>query len=146
MTVDVTPRRLTVVCRGVAALVVVVFGVLALLLPRGATDGQAFGIGDQLAFFGFGLLMATGVLLMTRFRVRADVTGIWVRNVLGERYFPWGLVVSVDLPEGASWAQLELHDDETVALLGLQSNDGDATVEGVLALRKLLHTARDGLS
>ncbi len=146
MTVDVTPRRLARVCRGVAALVVVAFGILALLLPRGATGGQTFGVGDQLAFFGFGVLMAVGVLLMTRFRVRADVTGVWVRNVLGERYFPWGVVVSIDVPEGAPWAQLELHDDETVALLGLQSNDGDATVDAVLALRKLMQTARDGSS
>jgi hypothetical protein len=60
--------------------------------------------------------------------------------VLGERYFPWGVVVGVHLPEGASWAQLELHDDETVALLALQTNDGDATIDNVLALRKLLQT------
>ncbi len=141
--VDVTPRRLTRVCRSVAALVVVAFGVLAVLLPQGATDGQVFGLGDQLAFFGFGLLMAVGVLAFTRFRVRADASGIWVRNVLGDRYFPWGLVVAVIVPEGSSWALLELHDDETVALLGLQTSDGDAMVEAVLALRKLLQTARD---
>jgi hypothetical protein len=48
------------------------------------------------------------------------------------------VVVGVHLPEGASWAQLELHDDETVALLALQANDGDATIDHVLALRKLL--------
>ena len=59
----------------------------------------------------------------------------WARS----RYV--GVVVSVDLPRGASWAQLELHDDETVALLALQANDGAATIDSVLALRKLLQTA-----
>ena len=138
MSIEAHPRRLTLVCRGVAALVVVVFAVLALLLPRGSADGQVFGPSDQVGFFGIGVLLATGVLCLTRSRVRADASGIWVRNVLGDRYFPWQVVVGVHLPDGASWAQLELQDDETVAVLALQSNDGERTVESVLALRRLL--------
>jgi hypothetical protein len=143
MSVEVRPRRLTLVCRGVAAVVLIVFAVLAVLLPEGSTGGQTFGIGDQIAFFCIGLLLALGVLVFTRARVRADEHGIWVRNALGDRFFPWGVVVSVDLPDGAPWAQLELHDDETVAVLAIQSNDGDHAVDAVLALRKLLNTARD---
>lgn len=136
--IEVRPRRLARVCWAATALVVVAFGVLALLLPEGGDD---VGVGDQVSFFVFGLLLAAGLIAFTRFRVRADADGIRVRNVLGERYFPWGVVVSVDLPPGASWAQLELHDDETVALLALQANDGDTTIDNVLALRELLQTA-----
>ena len=43
--VEVHPRQLTLVCRLVAGLVVDVFGVLAVLLPRGAAGGQTFGLG-----------------------------------------------------------------------------------------------------
>jgi len=143
VSLEVRPRRLTVVCRVVAALVLVVFAVLAVLLPEGSSGGQEFGVGDQIAFFVIGALLAVAVLAFTRARVRADETGVWVRNVLGDRYFPWGVVVSVDLPDSGPWAQLELHDDETVALLGIQSNDGDLAVEAVLALRALLRTAQD---
>ncbi|MCW2599610.1 MAG: hypothetical protein JWM02_1439 [Frankiales bacterium] len=143
MSVEVRPRRLTVVCRVVAALVLLAFGVLAVLLPQGSTGGQTFGLADQIAFFGIGLLLAVAVFAFTRVRVRADEKGIWVRNVVGDRFFPWGVVVSVDLPDGAPWAQLELHDDETVALLAIQSNDGDLAVDAVLALRKLLASAQD---
>ena len=143
MSVEVTPRRLTRVCRLTAALVVAVFGVLAVLLPRGSGGGQQFGLADQLSFFAIGVLLAVGLLAFTRFRVRADERGVWVRNVLGERFFPWAVVARVDLPESASWAQLELHDDDTVALLALQTGDGDPTVDAVLALRRLLQTARD---
>jgi hypothetical protein len=135
---EVRPRRLTRVCWAATVLVLLAFGVLALLLPRG---GEDVGVADQVSFFVFGVLLAVALVAFTRFRVRADGSGIWVRNVLGERYFPWGVVVGVHLPEGASWAQLELHDDETVALLALQSNDGDATIDHVLALRKLMQTA-----
>jgi hypothetical protein len=136
--IDVRPRRLTRVCWAFVAVVLVAFGVLAVLLPEG---GEDVSLGDQVSFFLFGVLLAAGLVALTRFRVRADETGVWVRNVLGERFFPWGVVVAVDLPAGASWAQLELHDDETVALLALQTNDGASTIDQVLALRKLLQTA-----
>ena len=141
-TVQARPRRLALVCRGVALLVVVVFGVLALLLPRGSAGGQVFGPADQVGFFGIGVLLSVAVLCLTRPRVRADAGGVWVRNVLGDRYFPWQVVVSIHLPDGASWAQLELQDDETVAVLALQRSDREATVEAVVGMRKLLRASR----
>lgn len=143
MTLQVQPRRLTRVCRAVALVVLVTFATLALLLPKGSTDSQKFGVADQISFFVIGLLLAAAVLGFTRARVRADPQGVWVRNVMGERFFPWGIVVGIDLAEGAPWAQLELRDDDTVALLALQTNDGDATIEAVLALRTFMKTARD---
>ena len=54
MTVEHTPHRLRRICIVLAVLVVIVFGVLALLLPEGTTNGQAFGVADQVAFFGIG--------------------------------------------------------------------------------------------
>ncbi len=140
--VEVRPRQLTLVCRLVAGLVVVVFGVLAVLLPRGAAGGQSFGLGDQIAFFLVGLLLAGGVLVFTRARVRGDAAGVRVRNALGERFFPWEVVVAVRLEDGAPWAQLELHDDETVAILALQAGDKAYAVDGVLGLRRLLNASR----
>jgi hypothetical protein len=142
VTVDYAPRRLRRICQVLAVLVVGVFGVLALLLPEGTSQGQSFGVADQVSFFGIGLLLAVGVLVFTRFRVRADERGIWVRNALGERFFPWALVVAVDLPDGATWAQLELHDDETVALLALQTSDGDVAIDALIVLRRLLRESR----
>jgi hypothetical protein len=144
VTVDHVPARLRRICQVLAGLVVVVFGLVAVLLPRGDDAVEAFGPVDQVAFFVIGLVIAGGVLVLTRFRVRADARGVWVRNSLGERFFPWALVVGVHLPQGATWAQLELHDDETVALLAVQTSDGDRAVDVVLALRRLLQESRDG--
>ena len=138
----VRPRRLVLVGRAAALLVVVVFGVLALLLPRGEVDGVAFGAADQTAFFLLGCLIAAVPLGFTRVRVSADDRGVWVRNGLGEKFLPWAVVVSVEMPEGAPWAHLELQDDETVALLAVQSNDGERAVEAVLGLRRALRRAR----
>ena len=49
---------------------------------------------------------------------------------------------SVRLDDGAPWAVLELQDDETVQLLGVQANDGDLAIDAVLALRALLVQSR----
>jgi hypothetical protein len=144
VTVDHVPARLRRICQVLAGLVVVVFGLVAVLLPRGDDAVEAFGPVDQVAFFVIGLVIAGGVLVLTRFRVRADARGVWVRNSLGERFFPWALVVGVHLPQGATWAQLELHDDETVALLAVQTSDGDRAVDVVLALRRLLLESQGG--
>lgn len=142
MIVEHRPQKLRRIALSLAVVTVVAFGAIALLLPHGQELSHRVAVGDQLAFFGIGLLLATGVVTLTRFRVQADESGIWVRNVLGERYFPWGVVVGIDIPRGSTWAQLELHDDEVIGLLAVQTSDGDAAVETVLALRRLLKASQ----
>ncbi len=142
MSLVLRPRRLRRVCRLTAIVVLAVFGLLAAMLPTRAADGQRIGPADQLSFFAIGLLLAVGVLALSRPRVRASAEGIWVRNVLGERHFPWAIVVLVHLPDGAPWAQLEVHDDQQVPLLAVQANDGDLAHEGVAALEALRRGAR----
>ena len=144
MRLEIRPRRLVRVCWSVAALVVVVFGVLALLLPTGQSESASFGVADQVAFFVLGLIIAGLALLFTRARVEGTVDGVHVRNPFGTKDVPWQVVREVRLDEGAPWAVLELHDDETVQLLAVQSNDGDAAVDAVLELRALLQASRGG--
>jgi hypothetical protein len=136
------PVVLTRVCWGVAVLVMVVFTVVALALAGGPEGSAQFRPADQVAMVVLGALVATAVLAFTRARVVGDATGVRVRNVLGEKVVPWQVVRAVRLDDGASWATLELQDDETVALLGIQSNDGDRAVEAVLGLRALLAASR----
>lgn len=137
MSIVLQPRRLRRVCRLTAIAVLLVFGVLAALLPTRASADQHIGLSDQLSFFAIGLLLALGVIALSRPRVRASTEGIWVRNVLGERFFPWAVVLLVHLPDGAPWAQLELQDDQQVPLLAVQANDGQAAHEAVAALNAL---------
>lgn len=146
MIIELRPRRLVIVCRSAAAAVIAVFAVLSAVLPKGSVAGRQFGLIDQVLFFCTGLLLAVAVLALTRPRVRADAEGIRVRNVLGERFFPWQVVLGVHLPPGASWAQLELHDDQTIALLGVQANDGALARDAVAQLQRQLAVARDSKS
>ena len=136
------PVRLTRVCWGVVALVMVVFTAVAVALAGGPEGDAQFQLADQVAMVLLGALISTGVLSLTRARVHADAEGVRVRNVVGERLFPWPVVRAVRFDDGASWASLDLQDDDTVALLGIQSNDGERAVDAVLALRRLLTDSR----
>jgi hypothetical protein len=136
------PVVLTRVCWAVAGLVVVVFTVVAVALGGGPEGDAQFRLPDQIAMVVLGLLVAVAVLGFTRARVEADATGVRVRNVLGDKPIPWQVVRAVRFDDGAPWASLELHDDDTIALLGIQASDGDRAADAVLALRALLADSR----
>jgi hypothetical protein len=138
----VRPRRLRAVCWGAGALLLVVFGAVAVLLPRGSAGGQQFGLADQVAFFGIGVLLAWAVLQFTRVRVEADESGVRVRNYVGEKSVPWQVVAGVRMQDGSPWASLDLHDDDTIALLAVQANDGSRAIDAVVELRRLLAISR----
>ena len=137
------PVRLTQVCWGLVVLVMAVFSAVAVALGAGPPGEASFRLPDQLAMVGLGVILSLAMLSFTRARVRGDLEGVRVRNVLGERFFPWEVVREVRLDDGAPWASLELQDDDTVSLLGAQTNDGERTIEVVLALRAQLR-ARSG--
>ncbi len=142
--VVVRPRRLTRVCWALSVFVLVLFGIVAVALGRGSDGDAAFRLPDQLAMFGVGVLIAAGLLGFTRARVEADAGGIRIRNVLGDKVLPWQVVRAVRLDEGSPWASLDLHDDDTVALLAVQTNDGELAVQAVLDLRRLLRESQTG--
>ena len=141
--VVVRPRRLTRVCWTLAALLVVVFAVIAVALGQGPDGEAAFRLPDQVAMVGLGLLLALALLGFTRARVEADGAGIRVRNLVGDKVLPWQLVRTVRFDEGSPWASLDLHDDDTIALLAVQANDGKRAAQAVLDLRALLAASRD---
>lgn len=120
-----------------AVLLVTAFAVVGALL-RGSNTGVIFETSDQVAMAGIGVLLALGALLFATSRVRADAEGIEVRNVfpLTKRY-SWLEVVAVSFPEGASFARLELPEDEYLGVLAIQAVDRDRAVEAVRALRRL---------
>lgn len=146
-----TPVRLRRVCVASAVVLVVAFGLLALLLPTGRPPGTgpdqlAFGRADQVALFGLGLLLGAGVLAVARPRLDADAGEVHVRNILGSHDVPWSLVVAVRFDEGSPWAALELPDDELLPLMAVQAADGDAAFDAVDRLRALHLAARRAAS
>ncbi|MGD9530220.1 PH domain-containing protein [Pseudonocardia sp.] len=124
-----------------AAVIMALFVVIAVYL-RVTPTGVFFRLADQVAMVVLGLLIAGGVLLLARPRVRADADGIEVRNILATRRLPWELVVRIAFPDGASWARLDLPDDEYLPVLAIQAVDGQRAVNEITALRKLHAASR----
>ncbi|NUT92140.1 MAG: PH domain-containing protein [Saccharothrix sp.] len=134
--VEFRPRKIRTVAIVSAVFLVVVFTIVGLLLGDTPT-GVIFRTSDQVAMIVLGVLLACGVLLLTRPRVRADESGVEVRNVVTAHRFEWSEVLHVSFPDGASWARLELPDDEYVSIMAVQAVDREHAVAAVRALREL---------
>ena len=94
------PVRLRRVAFGIAAVVVVLFVVIAALLGRTSSEGVEFGPGDQVAMVLLGVLVAAGVLLLARPTVVADLHGVRVQNIFTTKDVPWEVVRAVSFPDG----------------------------------------------
>lgn len=130
----VRPHKVRQVVIPVAVLLVVIFAVLAVLL-NGSSTGVHLGLSDKLSMIAIGLLLAAGVLLLARPRVRADRDGVEVRNLLFGQVVPWTLIRGVSFPDGAPWARLELPRDEYVPVVAIQATDGERAVWAIRELR-----------
>ncbi|MGZ3146842.1 PH domain-containing protein [Lentzea chajnantorensis] len=135
------PKKIRKVAWACAVGLVVVFTVVGLLLGNTPT-GVIFRTSDQVAMIVLGFLLAGGVLLLTRPRVRADATGIEIRNVVTSHRFAWGDVLAISFPDGAAWARLELPEDEYISIMAVQAVDRDYAVTSVRALRELHKAGR----
>ena len=136
------PRKTVIAAWIAAAAVFVVFLISAVLLLTSGT-GVYFRFADQVGMVAIGALIAGGVLLLTRPRVRADADGIEVRNIGQARTLPWDVVVRVAFPDGASWARLELIGDDYLPVLAIQAVDGQRAVDGIRRVRALHAAARE---
>lgn len=134
--VEFRPRRSIWMASACAVGVVIVFTIVAVVL-RSSDTGVIFRPSDQVAMIGIGILIAAGAMLWAMPRVRADAEGIEVRNVLAQRRFKWTDVLSISFPDGASWARLELPDDEYYSVMAVQAVDRQRAVDAVRTLRKL---------
>ncbi|WP_035861933.1 PH domain-containing protein [Cryptosporangium arvum] len=143
------PHRLTIVCWILAIAVIVIFSVVAVLLGRPTTTvdpevGPPFGLGDQIGMVFLGVLLAGGVLSLTRPRIVADAEQVTVRNVVGGVTVPWTLVRGVRFDRHSPWAALELLNDELVSVLAVQAADKHRAVDAVRGLRRLHAAAWEG--
>jgi hypothetical protein len=139
--VVVRPRKMLIAAWVGAVVTVGLFVAIAVVLRTDPT-GVFFRFADQVALVLLGLFIAGGLLLFALPRVRADAEGIEVRNILVTRRLPWALVRRVSFPDGASWARLDLPDDEYLPVLAIQAADGQRAVDAITRLRALQARSR----
>jgi hypothetical protein len=80
---------------------------------------------DRLAIGGLGVALAWFCWRQATVRAVPDAEGLAVRNLFLNRRVEWAEVVSVRFGEGRPWAQLDLSEGETLAVMGIQRADGD---------------------
>jgi hypothetical protein len=138
-TVVYRPRRLRVVCAISAAAVVAVCVAVSFGLHGSTGDGiGVFQRGDQIAMIGLGFVFGAGIMMFARPRVEADASGVRIRNVVGGYDLPWEVIRAVRFERSASWASLDLADDDVVSVMAIQSSDKEYAVEAVRTLRAML--------
>jgi len=133
---QVRPKRIAIYASIAATLVVAVMVVVGVLL-RDTNEGVEFRTSDQVGLIGIGLILGGLIMTAARPRLRVDRNGLWVRNVLGDQFTPWELVVRIAYPQGANWAQLLMPDDETKPIMAIQAMDRGRAVTALEAVREL---------
>jgi hypothetical protein len=112
------------VALSIAVVTLLVFGVIALLLPSPA-GGRGWTPGDRFFFFTVGL--ATAFVLWRFASIRAVPTreSLTVRNLFLSREVPWRSIVDVRFSGGDPWVTVELDDTDTVAVMAIQKADAE---------------------
>lgn len=134
---DVRARKMTVAAQVVAGFLVVAHIGAAVVLRAGGDTGVHLRVADQIAMVMIGLVVASGVLLFTRPRLRAGASGVSVRNMFQEKRFSWNQVHGISFPHDAPWAHLELPDDEYLAVVAVQARDGARAVDALERYREV---------
>lgn len=108
---------------GVAVFATVTLVGLAALLPIPWSD-RSYWL-DRALLAALGLFAGWFVGRFARVRVAADDAGLLVVNAFRRRRLDWAQVVDVRLGSGDPWVRLNLSDGTVLAVLAMQTADGE---------------------
>lgn len=120
------PRTMSRVAYICAAVIVLAGVTVAIFNNR--SSGAILRTADQIAMAGIALVLAAGMLVLTRPRLRVGPAGLAVRNLLDYRVIPWASVMDFSFPPGRRWARIDLPADEYVPVVAVQSLDRERAV------------------
>ena len=116
------PHRGRTVAIGFGVVSVLVFAVLALVVPT--TGLRGWSTLDSVLLLTFGLLIGAAMWRFAALRAVPSPTGLVVRNVLLTRTVTWDEVSRVRFAGGDPWVVLDLADGEQLAVMAVQKSDG----------------------
>jgi hypothetical protein len=126
------PRRNRLVLLPASAVLVVVFGGMAVVLPA------SWQLNDRIMLTMLGLIFAGVGLMLARPKVVVDAAGVTVVNFLRTRRLQWAEIVRVNLRQGDPWVTLDLTDGTSLAAVGIQPGGGrEQAVRAARGLRDL---------
>jgi Bacterial PH domain len=139
------PRRLRILAVIIAAALCTVTLLGWFALPRDIRD--LFTVSQRLTLLAVLALLIVVIVAVAASSVRADETGLQIRNGLRTYQVPWGRVHKIIFRSGDPWAQLLLTpadggefsvdlDAEKHQLMGIQAVDGARAHQAVEELRR----------
>jgi hypothetical protein len=131
-----------VLCALIGAVVFGALLVVALTLPANSVGVVRFGVVDQVAVAGLGLVLGGAIAWLGRSRVDADSEHVRFRNVALTHELPWQAVRAVRFDRKSSWASLLLENGDELSVLAVQAADREYAVRAVEGLRALHAAAR----
>lgn len=129
-------RRVASIGAGVA---VVLFGVVAILMP-GPGEGGDWQPIDRIAMWGLGWAIAALLIRYARIGAWPRESGLFVRNLILGRAIPWSEIEDVRFGGGEPWVSLDLVDGETVAVMAIQRADAAYAQDEAQRLVRLIET------
>src|SRR4051794_1812954 len=118
------PRRARQTLAVLAVVVVISLVTLAIVLPAPGRTTEGFNRDDRIGFVVLAGILAGGLGLLARPRVRADERGLEVINVMHRHRLDWAQVVAVRMRPGDAWMVLGLDDGAGLNAMGVQAADG----------------------
>ncbi len=137
------PRRGRRMALSAAVAAIVLFGVIALLLP-GPDAGGRWGPLDKLMVWGLGLAIAALMYRYTRIAAWPQEDGLKVRNLMLTQTLPWSHIEDVRFGGGEPWVQAEMVAGETIAVMAIQRADGEFGVAEAHRLAALVNRRQGG--
>ncbi|MEE6281054.1 PH domain-containing protein [Georgenia sunbinii] len=127
-----------------ALLVATAIGTVALVVVMNVSD-LGMSLADSMGTVAIGALIAWFCYRQATVAALPDTAGVTVRNLIVVRRLGWAEVVTVRYGDGRSWAQLDLADGDTIAVMGIQRADGDLAEREARRLATLvaIHEARN---
>ncbi|MEI2775891.1 MAG: PH domain-containing protein [Tetrasphaera sp.] len=137
------PRRGRQVAGAGIAVALVLFGVVALLLPGPASGGNWTAL-DKAMVWGLGWGVALLLVRYSRIEAVPRAGGLFVRNLFLSRTIPWAEIEDLRFGGGEPWVALELFDGEHVALMAIQRADGLYAADEAARLAALVDLRQQG--
>ncbi|MFD0775396.1 PH domain-containing protein, partial [Streptomonospora algeriensis] len=97
-------------------------------------------LSDRLGLVVLGAAGAGGLHLLARPRLQATETRVTVVNSIRTHVLEWPEIIDARMPVGEPWPTIDLADGSTLAVMGIQSNDGDRARNALADFRLLLRT------
>lgn len=133
------PRRGRAVAYGAGVACLLLFTVIALLMPGGP---NGYGPADRALLIGCGLLIAGLMARYASIRAVPDEEGITVRNLFLSRRIRWADIEEVRFGGGTPWVSLPLVDGDEVAVMAIQRADGVRSIGEASRLAGLVEAYR----